>query len=117
MLQEINQRFDLSNKPEILFLDDGRASYIIHSKSYLRYTFPLPLQRAQNNPKVALTDIYEQTLKAVLNYQGDYIYLDPSWFNLAKFPPIQAKINAEYEIVFPNGIDDTHPSGFSFQKK
>jgi len=117
VLQDVNQRYYLRNEPEILFLDDGRAPYIIHSKSYLRYTFPLPLQRAQSNPKVTQTDVYAQTLKAVLDYQGEYIFLEPKWFDLAKFPSIQAKIDAEYDIVFPNIIDDTSTAAILFKKK
>jgi hypothetical protein len=100
VLQQIDQEFHLSNEPEILFLGDGLASYIIHAKSYLRYFYPLPLQRAQYNPKLIQTEVYQETLNAALNYQGKYIYLEPSWFDLDSLPAIKSKIDTEYEIVF-----------------
>ena len=64
----------------VLYLDDGAGGYVIGKKSYLRYFYPLPLQRARYNPKITYSDFYKSQEKLVLSYKGKYIFANENWF-------------------------------------
>jgi hypothetical protein len=99
-LRRLDREFDLSRQPEMLFLSDGTANYVIRCRSYLRYFFPLPLQRAQFNEALRGSAVYRQQLAAALAYRGEYVYLEPDWFDLDRHPALKRKLAAEYEAVF-----------------
>lgn len=103
----------LPQNEEILFLSDGTPNYFILNKSYLRYFYPLPLQRVENNSTIIETDIYQETLNKLLQYKGNYILLQPNWFNLNLHPSIKQKIENEYQLIF-QFIDERTPSGSIF---
>lgn len=96
----IDQEFELQQEPEMLFLSDGQINFFIQPQSYLRYFYPLPLQRSSKYPKLKESVIYIETLQKVLEYSGQYIWWDDYWFPLAYFPDLQKKVSVEYEPVY-----------------
>ena len=81
----------------VLYLDGGCAGYCLGNKSYLKYYYPLPLQRLPENSEL---ECYRDSLSAVLDYEGKYIALDSSWFfGLQKNQSIKEKIKNEYQII------------------
>lgn len=95
----MSEKYDLLSQPHILFLTSGKASYFIKTKSYLRQTYPLSLQRVDVNPAIKKTKSYHTALNRSLNYSGDYIIIDREWFNLEIIHTLDDKIKAEYELV------------------
>lgn len=98
--QKADEEFQLSDEEEILYLGFGHQCFFIHAKSYLRYYYPLPLERAQKNETIRTLDVYAKTLEKTLNYTGDYILIEPYWFGYQLFPELHEKIDAEYTEVF-----------------
>ena len=97
---QIDSEYKLSDEPEVLYLGNGIVNYFIRSKSYLRYFFPLPVQRVKTNGHLINTDLHREQYQAILDYQGNYIYAEPHWFGLELWPEFQGKVDREYEIVF-----------------
>lgn len=78
-IQDIEIGKPLGEK-SILFLDAGHGSFFIPNESYLRYFYPLPIQRINEeiSPFVN-SDIYKSTIDDILAYDNDYIIVS-SWF-------------------------------------
>jgi hypothetical protein len=99
-MANLNNNFNLSAEPQILYLDNGYGSYYLGAPSYCRYFYILPVQRTVFYPKLQDTQIYKDTLNDILSYDGRYIINWPDWFNLNSYDTrIKAKINSEYTIV------------------
>lgn len=81
----------------VLYLTDGAVNYFYREKSYLRYFYPLPLQRAKDFPELKNETIYNETLKKVLNYNEDLIVLQSNWFLLEVYPELKEKIENNYK--------------------
>lgn len=92
-LKSIN--FDFNEK--VLFLDDGLGAYYLKSESYLKYYFPLPLQRLGNDSDLKC---HMETMEAALSYDGRYISVYDKWFfNNEKNAEIKDKLQEEYKYI------------------
>ncbi len=100
MLREIDARFALGKQESMLFLSDGVPNYVIRCPSYLQYFYPHPLQRVRFNPALASTQLHRSQLAAALAYRGEYVLLEPAWFDLKLLPELERKLETEYEPVF-----------------
>lgn len=93
VLEEIN--FDKTQ--EVLYLDDGFGAYCLEAPSYLKYFFPLPLQRL---PEDSQLECYVDALKKVHEYEGRYISVYENWFFKGdKYQELKNKIKNEYEYI------------------
>ncbi len=63
----------------MLYLDDGRAAYYFGERSWLRHTYPLPLQR--NNPRLATSDVRTNSLRRAEEFSGRCVVLYREWIN------------------------------------
>ncbi len=98
--EDLVARFQLDQQPVLLYLTDGRAAYYFKSRSHSRYFYPLPVKRSLANPDLLETALYQEELRRILNYRGEKIIVQDSWFNLDDFPAIRDKIQKEYRPVF-----------------
>ena len=99
---EIDEKYDLSNEKDVLFLCDGGVNYFIKSKSYSRYFIPLPLQRVKNNQNLKTSGIYKTELSNILNYKGNYIIHQFRWMELSNIQSLGLKMQNEYQEVYVN---------------
>ncbi|MBR6842247.1 MAG: hypothetical protein IKM77_08135 [Prevotella sp.] len=84
---------------EILYLDAGSGAFTFNNKSYLRYFYPLPLQRIDAEDPFTETDTYKKVKQKVMDYQGEYITISPDWFFAHENNnDIKKKIENEYEL-------------------
>ena len=98
---EINGLIKESSDQNVLFLTDGVASYLIPSKkSFLKFFYPLPLQRVTNNNDLFNNDLYIELTDKILNYEGEYIILEPKWFHLNQHRQIFDFINQNFYTVY-----------------
>lgn len=96
-----NIKNEIGNPTEtVMYLTEGGINYFLPNPSYSRYFYPLPLQRVGLNPKLKETEVYQNTLKSFLNYQGNYIVWQPDWFNLKMFPSLNEYISQNFEEVY-----------------
>ena len=101
----INDRFDLNNQSELLYLDPGDAPYYFHANSSCRYITPMPVQR--NDPQrwnLTAWPQYSDNRDCILKYQGEYILTDVSNGSLFSYsffrdPDIAAMIANNYTKV------------------
>ncbi len=84
---------------EVLYLDAGLGAFIFTNKSYLRYFYPLPLQRIGDKDSFAKTKTYKDVKEKVMKYNGKYITLDDKWFFWRGHEDIKQKISNEYELI------------------
>jgi hypothetical protein len=96
----IESEFELTAREEILYLSDGVPTYYLESKSHLRYYYPLPLQRVERNPDLRDSDVYRETMRAALEYDGRVIVHHHQWMELSNYPPLEEKIEREYCIAY-----------------
>ena len=83
----------------VLFLDDGTGAFYFSNKSYLRYFYPLPLQRISKKDPFAKMPTYIDTKKKALSYNGEYLILKKTWFlSFGNNDDIYNKIIAEYNL-------------------
>ena len=87
-------------KEEVLFLTEGGINYFLPNPSYVKYFYPLPLQRVGLNPNLKEIEVYQNTLKSFLNYKGNYIVWQPDWFKLELFPLLNEYIFQNYEEIY-----------------
>ena len=97
--ERILSEIDFDRNETVLFLDDGRGAYYLGNPSYIKYYFPLPLQRLPENSELSChKDCYD----AVMNYSGKYISVYEGWFfENNKYQEIKEHIYNEYEPVTP----------------
>jgi len=95
----------LGKGESVLFLDDGTGAFVFDNPSYLRYFYPLPLQRISSDDVFAQTSLYVETKAKAMNYVGEYITISP-WFLNGNNDDLVEKIYREYylidEILIPN---------------
>lgn len=91
---------DFIGENEMLYLDDGAGAYIIGAKSYLKYFFPLPVQRIDDASKYSDIKCRKETLEKIHSYNGQYISVYDSWFfDSNRNLDIKQKIENEYQYV------------------
>ena len=83
---------DIGNEA-VLFLDAGSAAFYIDAPSYSRYFFNLPLQRWNVGDNWEWKD---EEYEKLLAFNGKYVVIDYSWFNIDKYPELKAKFKNEY---------------------
>ena len=83
----------------IMFLDGGFGAFYFSNSSYLRYFYPLPLQRTSSSDEFAKSSLYQKEKRKALLYGGDYITLDEKWFSRGNNEDILKKIEREYELL------------------
>lgn len=89
----------LSGK-DVLFLEGGCAGYLIPNKSYLRYFYPLPIQRIdEESSGFVNTDTFQTIKQQIRNYQGDYIIIDEGWFFRYEHDWARKFISSNYEQI------------------
>lgn len=92
-LRKIN--FDKSET--CLYLDDGKGAYYLGNPSYLKYFFPLPLERLDEESTLKS---HVDSLDLVMNFDGKYISVYDDWFfGEDRYQMIRAKVNSEYEYA------------------
>lgn len=80
-----------------MYLDDGVGSYYMGNKSYLKYYFPLPLQRLNDKMDIKCR---AETLERAMSYDGRYILVYEHWFfDLGYNDEIRKRINSEYRYI------------------
>ena len=79
----------------VLFLDDGVGAFYLPNRSYIKYFFPLPLQRLQDSD----LECHIKSKEDVLAYTGKYISVYESWFFNGKNAEIKSKIEEEYKYI------------------
>ena len=92
-----NIDFDLNET--VLYLDDGSGAYALGNPSHLKYFFPLPLNRLQEESSMPC---HVESLEKTMNYDGKYISVYDLWFFGQwrwRYKQIQEKIDAEYELI------------------
>jgi hypothetical protein len=100
---EIEREFGLTAGEEVLYLADGVPTYYLESRSYLRYYYPLPIERADRNPALRDTDVYRATIAEALRYDGRVVVHHHEWLALSDYPRLQRKLEAEYCRAYRNG--------------
>ena len=90
----------------VLFLDCGIGAFLFSNQSYLRYFYPLPLQRTSKTDKFVELPTYLNTKEKAMNYKGQYVVLEKEWFlkngnNDDLFNKICNEYNLEKEINVP----------------
>lgn len=90
----------IENNDSILTLDAGVSHLWIANASYLRYFYPLPLQRTSDSSDFRLSQTYIQTKEKVLHYQGNVILMDTAWFyGTSKYAEIRQFLDSNYYIA------------------
>ena len=93
---ELFSQLDIDESELFLYLDDGNGSYLVGNESYLKYYYPLPLQRLGEDSTL---ECYTSSLEKVLNYEGKYISVYEKWFFGEKNSKIKEKIEQEYKYI------------------
>jgi hypothetical protein len=65
---------------EVLFLDNGLTAFWSRRPSYLRYFYPLPVQRIRYYPGLANSQVSKEVIVKIKNFKGNVVVLDPNWF-------------------------------------
>jgi len=107
LFSDIQEETDISTSSTVLYLADGTPTYYLGAKSYLRYYYPLPVQRAQYDDTLRETEIYRTTYSKVLAYDGRYI-LVTDWIDIASFPRLEEKLSREYCVVYRGSATGIH---------
>lgn len=80
----------------ILQLNYGIGSLWFSNPTYLRYMYPLIIQRNDESSPFAQSNTFTKTKKEILDYQGEYIALAPEWFFKREHNEIRAFIDENY---------------------
>ena len=59
----------------------------------------MPLQRTREQPALASTPLYKQTLAHVLGYRGRFIVWSPDWMMLDDTPGLKTMVSTDYRPV------------------
>lgn len=95
---EMRIKFAGEDSKDILYLDDGFGPSIICKKSYLRYFFPIPLQRVDLEDPEYYGE-YKELLDEVSSYNGKYLFINPKWFYaFYENNAVKKKIEKEYKV-------------------
>jgi hypothetical protein len=109
-VDEIQERFHISNESSVLYLDAGVAPYYLRANSSGRYICPLPLQRDSPDWNLAANYAFQRTYAEAMAYNGTYIIWDGSvgysdWIH-STYPnrqPLISKLETEYDVVWTKG--------------
>lgn len=95
--EKMLERTGFDREETVLYLDDGTGAYALGNRSYLRYYYPLPLQRLSEDSGLKCQ---KESLYRALNYTGKYITVYKDWiFKDGKNEDLKKKIADEYEYA------------------
>lgn len=84
----------------ILYLDDGIGAYLLGADTYIKYYFPLPIQRITDDSEFKDIKCRIETLRQIQQYQGKYVVVYDNWiFGEGKNNEVKAKILREYDKI------------------
>lgn len=84
----------------VLYLDDGTGAYMLGADSYLKYFFPLPIQRITDDSKYRDAECRLETLRRIEQYRGKYIVVNGEWlFGGDKNGAVKEKVLREYDRI------------------
>lgn len=101
---ETYERYNLSSEPEILYLDDGLATYYFGRPSHSRYFTNLPLERT----RVFNTPLYNRSIEEVSEYNGEYIVVAPSFIKNPR---------PDYHLVFDRETENPYYGNIQVYQK
>lgn len=85
-------------KESVLYLDDGTGAYTLGVKSYLKYFFPLPVQRIADDAEYSDLPCRVDSMEKIESYGGEYVTVYEKWiFEKGKNENIRRKLEDEYE--------------------
>lgn len=98
---------DCISDDSILYLDDGSSSYFCRNISYLRYFYPLPIQRIDEQTSAFVkTSTFTNVKKLINAYDNTYIFLNEGWFFNYQHKDISEMLNSRFikvqEVKFPS---------------
>lgn len=97
---ELFKKFPDIASETILYLDSGQGSYLVGGHSYLKYSYPLPLQRIGVDSKFHKLPCRLRCHEQAMLYNGKYVVLDEQWFcQNGRNLTIANKIKNEYDQV------------------
>ena len=82
---------------KILYLDAGSGAFQLGNRSFLRYFYPLPIERIEEGTPFTKTTTFVETKNKILGYQGEYLTLSSNWFFMYPHPEIKKYISENYE--------------------
>ena len=65
---------------KVLFLDNGQTAFWSRRPSYLRYYYPLPVQRIRFYPGLAGSQLSRTVAAQIRSYPGNVMVWDSNWF-------------------------------------
>jgi len=84
----------------ILYLDGGLGSFCLNNKSYLRYFYPLPIQRIdESGSEFVHTKTFVSVIKDINSFDKQYITLDYNWFFRYPHPDVENLLKEKYTNV------------------
>lgn len=90
-------RVNYDTSVEALYLDPGTGGYALGNPSYLKYFYPLPLQRLPEDSKL---ECHTESLSKAMEFDGKYISVLESWFfGSGKYQSLKDKILSEYDYI------------------
>lgn len=93
-----NELNGIDDEP-VLYLDGGCGAFVVKSKTALRYFYPLPIQRIdEENSPFTKTQTFKIVKKSILDYQGKYLTLDSAWFYRYNHPEIKDYITKNWKL-------------------
>jgi hypothetical protein len=101
----INADYNLTNQSSILYMDPGDAPFYFHANSSCHYITPMPVERSTTKWDLSYLPQYNETLKCILSYQGEYIIADlhnkRGFFGegIITHPEIMPTLERNYTIV------------------
>ena len=80
-----------------LYLDDGAGGYALGGPSHLKYFFPLPLQRLEEDSTL---ECHVTSLNEAMAFDGKYVSVYDEWFfTNGKYMELKEKIRNEYNYL------------------
>ena len=88
---------DIDKQEAVLYLDEGLGAYHLGNRSYLKYYFPLPLQKL---PEDSQLPCFTESYDAFMKYEGEYISVYEDWFFVGgRCPELRQYIDDHYEYA------------------
>ncbi len=95
--EDFLREIDFDRSETVLYLDDGSGAYMLGNPSRLKYFFPLPLQRLNDESS---HPAHVEALDGAMSFEGKYISVDYDFFFCGwRYPQLEEKIRREYTRV------------------
>ena len=99
----IDNTFNLSSQPELLYLDVGDAQWYFRSKSASRFTYAFPVIRDNWTCNLSQYQGYRENYHDIIDYRGEYI-ISNQWYLFRNMTPdkqnIKNMLNDEYNLAY-----------------